>query len=130
MIKLIDILKEAIKASEAYNNLNSIKTLVDNKRGVAFVVRSSSYPDKWKEIQRLIKDNDLQTIFVKGNPGDAYVVYRKGFEKDANELKDIAEKYGGYLSYKASEEESRRIGELLGYSKEDIDEYIGKNYKK
>lgn len=130
MIKLIDILKEAIKASEAYNDLNSIKTLVDNKRGVAFVVRSSSYPDKWKEIQRLIKDNDLQTIFVKGNPGDAYVVYRKGFEKDAIELKDIAEKYGGYLSYEATEEESRRIGELLGYAKEDIDEYIRKNYKK
>ena len=45
------------------------------------------------------------------------------------ELAKIANKYGGYLSYEATEQESRRIGELLGYDKKDVDGYINKNYR-
>lgn len=125
---LISLLED-ISAEEAHSTIGSIQTLIDKKRGVAFIVKQGNSAYKWKKIQEMIKTNDLQSMYVKGNPGDAYIIYRKGFENDAAELKDIAEKYGGYLSAKATEEDSRRIGELLGYKKEDIDWYINKNYK-
>ena len=37
-------------------------------------------------------------------------------------------KYGGFASNKASMEDNRRIGELLGYSKSSIDKYIADHY--
>ena len=85
-------------------------------------------PDRYVEpVQKLIKDNGLKSMYVDGNKYDAYVVYAPGFEKDATELKDIAEKYGGYLRYDASEEDSRRIGQLLNYQESDIEDYINRN---
>jgi hypothetical protein len=126
-MKLISILKEVIKASEAYTDVESIQTILDDKRGVAFVAKRGTSSEDWKTIQKMIADNNLKTIYVEGNPNEAYVVYAQGYEKDANELKGIAEKYGGYLSSKASEEDSRRIGQLLGYDESDIENYITRN---
>jgi len=123
----MNILKEVISASEAYNDLNAVQTVVDGKRGVAFVAWKTM-PDKYVEpVKSLIKDNHLKSMYVKGNKYDAYVIYAPGFEKDATELKNIAEKYGGYLHYDASEEDSRRIGQLLGYKESEIEDYITRN---
>jgi len=124
MIKLVALVKEIISASEAYNDVDAIQTIVDGKRGVAFIAWKTM-PDRYVEpVQKLIRDNNLKSMYVKGNKYDAYVVYAPGFEKDAAELKDIAEKYGGYLHYDATEEDSRRIGQLLGYRESDIENYI------
>ena len=129
-MKLISILKEVISASEAYNDLDAIQTIVDGKRGVAFIAWKTM-PDRYVEpVKKLINDNGLKSMYVKGNDYDAYVVYAPGFEKDATELKDIAEKYGGYLRYDASEEDSRRIGQLLNYKESDIEDYIIRNREK
>ena len=120
-------MKEVISASEAYTDVDSVQTVVDGKRGVAFVSRIGNSSEDWDTIQDMIRDNNLKTMYVKGNPNDVYVVYARGYERDANELKDIAEKYGGYLSYKASDEDSRRIGQLLGYQESDIEDYVNRN---
>ena len=126
-MKLISILREVISASEAHNDLDAVQTIVDGKRGVAFIVWKTM-PDRYVEpVRELIKDNGLKSMYVDGNKYDAYVVYAPGFEKDATELKDIAEKYGGYLRYDASEEDSRRIGQLLNYQESDIEDYINRN---
>ena len=126
-MKLISILREVISASEAYNDLDAVQTIVDGKRGVAFVAWKTM-PDRYVEpVQKLIKDNGLKSMYVDGNKYDAYVIYAPGYEKDATELKDIAEKYGGYLRYDASEEDSRRIGQLLNYKESDIEDYIIRN---
>lgn len=126
-MKLISILKEVISASEAYSDLDAVQTIVDGKRGVAFIAWKTM-PDRYVEpVRKLIEDNGLKTMYVQGNEYDAYIVYAQGHEKDANELKDIAEKYGGYLAYNASEEDSRRIGQLLGYKESDIEDYIAHN---
>jgi hypothetical protein len=127
MIKLVDLVKEVISASEAYNDLDAVQTIVDGKRGVAFIAWKTM-PDRYVEpVQKLIRDNNLKSMYVKGNKYDAYVVYAPGFEKNATELKDIAEKYGGYLHHDASEEDSRRIGQLLNYKESDIEDYITRN---
>jgi hypothetical protein len=119
-------LKEEISASEAFGNLNSINTLVDRKRDIAFISRANTSEKEWESVLQTIDDNKFKVMNVRGNP-NSYVVYIQGSESKANELKSIAEKYGGILPYNATEEDSRRAGELLGYRKEDIDDYIINN---
>lgn len=125
-MKLINILKEIISASEAYTDVSSIQTIIDGKRGVSFVSKRGTSPKDWETIQKMIADNGLKSMHVKGNPNEAYIVYAQGHANDATELKHVAEKYGGYLSSKATEEDSRRIGQLLGYKDSDIEDYIGR----
>lgn len=127
MIKLKDLL-ETIKAEEAYRDDTAIQTVVDGKRDLGFLTIKGSVVDE-ADIWKAIKAGGLKTIEVPGNQFEAYIYFRPGAETKANELKKIAMKYGGFLSYEADEAESRRIGELLGYRKSDIDAYIRKNYR-
>jgi hypothetical protein len=76
----------------------------------------------------LINKNDLHYIDVPKNPYPTYIVFTKEGQKDAFELLSIANKYGGYLSPKATKDETIRIGQLLGYKNEDIQNFIKKVY--
>ena len=130
MIKLTTILneiKENIDPSEANGNLNAVQTLVDGKRKVAMIVLKGQ--SNAADTIKLINDNGLKKIGLDQRPGDeAYVVYVPGAEADAKELHNILNRYGGYASIKASYEDTRRIGELLGYKKETINAFLKKNY--
>ena len=130
MIKLATILneiKENIDPSEANGNLNAVQTLVDGKRKVAMIVLKGQ--SNAADTIKLINDNGLKKIGLDQRPGDeAYVVYVPGAEADAKELHNILNRYGGYASIKASYEDTRRIGELLGYKKETINAFLKKNY--
>ena len=119
---------ESIRAEEAHRDQGAVQTVIDKKRDLGFITIISSTLPK-EQFWKMIKDNGLKTIKVEGNEYDAHIYFRPGAEKKANELKKIAEKYGGYLAWDATKEDSRRIGELLGYVKKDIDAYINKNYK-
>jgi len=122
------LLKEEISRDDVVTDIESVRTIVDGRRGVAYVAEIGTDPRDWKAIQNMVKDNHLKAMHVKGNEHNAFVVYAQGHEKDAMELKSIAEKYGGYLAWNASKEDSRRIGELLNYKKSEIDDYIAQNY--
>ena len=130
MIKLATILneiKENIDPSEADGNLNAVQTLVDGKRKVAMIVLKGQ--SNAADTIKLINDNGLKKIGLDQRPGDeAYVVYVPGAEADAKELHNILNRYGGYASIKASYEDTRRMGELLGYKKETINAFLKKNY--
>jgi hypothetical protein len=67
-------------------------------------------------------------MYVKGNPYDAYVAYLPGSENKATQLKDLAEKYGGYLASNATADDTRKIGKLLGYQEDKIEQYIKDRY--
>lgn len=125
-MKLIKILKEVINASDAYSPVGSIQTVVDGKRDLAFL---EFYPSQASLLDRMVKDGGLRKVKVSKNPYPVYIVFRPGAERKAMELDKIASKYGGFLSGKASEEDSRRIGELLGYKQSDIEDYIKHNKK-
>lgn len=120
---LRESINEIINDSDAYNNYDSIMTIINNKRNVGFVVMLR--PDEIK----LIKDNKIHAIKVPLNPNNAYIIYNDKGKIDALELLKIAEKYDGYLAYNATEKDSRRIGQLLGYKESDIDAYIIHNKK-
>jgi len=121
-------LNETIRSDEAHREEGSIQTVIDGKRDLGYItIIGATIPES--VIWDMIKKGGLKTIKLPENKHKAYIFFRPGAERKAKELADIANKYGGYLSYEATKEESRRIGELLGYDKQDIDWYINKNYK-
>ena len=124
-----EFINESIRAEEAYRDRGAIQTVIDGKRDMGFITIKSSVDVSRYEFWKLVKIHDLSTIQLPQNEYDAYIYYRKGAERGAQELAKIANRYGGYLSYEATERESRRIGELLGYDRRDIDSYIKKNYR-
>ena len=116
------LLSEVIRASEAMGDIISVETVAEGKRGVAFI---TIFPDSREShiVEKIIENNDLHMIRCPSRPINV-VVYRPGHRKDAMELVSIAEKYNGYLAYNATEEDSRRIGQLLSYHEDDINDYI------
>jgi hypothetical protein len=127
MAKLTNKIKEDIDPSEANRNLNAVQTLVDGKRKIAMIALKGQ--SEAADVIKLINDNKLKKIGIDQRPGDeVYVVYVPGAEADAKEFTNIINRYGGYASVKASYEDSRRMGELLGYKKEAINAYLKKNY--
>ena len=124
-----EFVSESIKAEEAHRDKSGIQTVIDGKRDVGFITIKTSVDINKDEFWNLIKTNNLGTINLPENPYEAYIYFNKGAEKKAKELAKIANKYGGFLSYEATKQESKKIGELLGYDKADIDWYLNKNYK-
>jgi hypothetical protein len=119
-------INEDIDPLEATTFVGSVQTIVDGKRDVGYIALKNIPKDEIEQIKTLVSDNNLKILSVKGDQKPT-IIYKADKESEAKELKDIAEKYNGYLSIKATEEESRRIGEILGYSKESIDKYIEKH---
>lgn len=118
------ILFEDISRDEANDNHKSIQTLIDKKRDVAFVNVNEF-------LNSIIVKGGLEKIRVPENDDyNTYVVYRKGAEAKAKELWNIAKKYGGYLSFKATDDDARRIGQLLSYKPSDIENYIERRRSK
>jgi len=131
MTKFIKLLAESgyVDPLEVNNNYKSVRSLVDKKRDVCFIAKSASSKAEWEEIQKLIKKSDLKSMYVKGNPYEAYVVFAPGSENKATRLKDIAEKYKGFLAHNASEEDQREIGTSFFPFSKKVEEFIekGKN---
>lgn len=122
-------LRESINPSEAYGVQNSIKTIVDGKRNVGFIALIGSGLS-FDEFSKLIDKYKLKTLKVPSNTHQAYIVYNENSESQAKELLDIAEKYGGYLSSEATPNDTRRIGQLLGYNESDVESFIRKNIER
>ena len=122
-------LEESIRAEEAYRDKSALQTVIDRKRDLGYITLKTMVDLSIDEFWDLVKTHNLGIIKLPKNEFEAYIYFNKGAEKKAKELAKIANKYGGYLSYEATEQESRRIGELLGYDKKDVDGYIHKNYR-
>lgn len=115
------ILEQYIEPEDAYTDEKSIQTLIDKKRDVAAIGGKINL-----ELGKKIKDAKLGIIKVDNDGNGLYIIYKPGSESKANELASIAKKYGGLLSYKATPEDSERIGQLLSYNPEKIKQYIQK----
>ena len=116
------LLTEVIRASEVRDEISSIESVAEGRRGVAFLTLFP-YLHMTRIILKMIEDNDLHLIKCPSRPINV-VVFRPEHRKDAMELVSIAEKYNGYLAHNATKEDSRRIGQLLSYHEDDINDYI------
>jgi hypothetical protein len=134
-IKLFeDFIGEKIKASEAYNTMNGVQTVIDNKRDLVFISTMDNpiyRPNNESELAAMHYglENGLKAIEVKGKTdGKAWVLYKKN-KKAAQKLADYAESKDGYLS-DSTPEEAKYVGDLLGYDNADIQSFIKRVYKK
>jgi len=129
-----EFLNERIKASEAYDTMNGVQTVIDNKRDLVFISTMDNpiyRPNNDSELAAMQYglENGLKAIEVKGKTdGRAWVLYKKN-KKAAQELADYAESKGGYLS-DSTPEEAKYVGEVLGYDNADIQSFIKRVYKK
>jgi hypothetical protein len=129
-----DFVNEKIKASEAYDTMSGVQTVIDNKRDLAFISTMDNpmyKPNNESELAAMQHglENGLKAIEVKGKPdGRAWVLYKKN-KKAAQKLADYAESKEGYLS-DSTPEEAKYVGDLLGYDNADIQSFIKRVYKK
>lgn len=127
-----DVLSESIKASEAYDDLDSIQTIIDGKRDIAFLATSGDprvNNEKTLKAIRYATDNWLNFIEVDNRrEGRAWVVYKNNKE-NAIKLAGFAASKNGYLNDQTPEE-ALLVGRLLDYDEKSISEYIKKRYYK
>jgi hypothetical protein len=119
----VDFLIESIDPSEAYTDEGVLDTIIKGKKNIGTLHR----PPLW--MKKLIERHGLKLIKIDLNPQDLFIVYRPGSEKQVDELLSIANKYGGYLSYRATKDETIRIGQLLDYHQDKIDQFVKERYK-
>jgi hypothetical protein len=132
---------ESIKAGEATNAHDSLMSLLPpgfeesdwaggqppvGRRRVCFFTRWDLKPRDWSMMDKVLRLG-FKMVEVKGE-NDAVIFYHPTAKDQAMELKAIAERHRGYLSKDATEQETRRIGQLLEYDPADIEEHIRKNY--
>jgi hypothetical protein len=127
MIKLKNLIRE-IKASEAYDDRSALQTVIDGRRPLGFI--SLQFPTKITrdEFWDVARQHAIQVVPVEKNPYDAYIYYSAGNRDAAIELRDIANRYDGYLSAEATKQDTIRIGQLLGYDQADIDDFVATHY--
>lgn len=121
---------ETIHPEEAYNDVDSVKTLLSGKRDVVFLVKHN---DITKELLNIALKHGFKEFNTpqKDNPDNiAYVLYLPSAKNEAEELINIAKKYDGYLpgdnkTYKdITAKEIHKIGILLGYNNDSVDSYV------
>lgn len=118
----LDKIEEEIDPSEAYTDKGALDTIIRGKRNLGTLFRPTS------DVRKKVEENGLKLRKIEKNPHDIYIVYRPGSEDAVEELLSITDKYGGYMSYKATKDETIRIGQLLGYSQEAIDKFVARTY--
>ena len=116
------LIKEYIQPSEANSDVDSVRTICEGKRGVAFVIGVNIRD--YEQIVEMVSECDLDSLKVPNNPHDAYVVFNKDYKNEAKELLEIIINLGGYLKPEAPENITRRIGELLNYDPQEVEKYI------
>lgn len=138
------ILKENIDASEAYDNEDSIQTVIDKKRNVGLVDLSPNdildLQEKGINIMPVFpEDSDIRNQYhssMSKSWGDngakkwadkIHIIYNDEGSNDANKLYDYMKSKGGFVS-DDTPEEAKYIGKLLGYDDKSIEGYINKRY--
>lgn len=115
------IFNEDVYPHEVSNSKSAIRSLINKQRNVGWI----NLP-KQEDVD-IMNDNNIESIPVPSNPYDAYVIYLDGYENEAKELVRISQKYNGFLSPDATDEETYKIGRILGYPESEIEDYIKKN---
>jgi len=131
IIHYSDHLLESISVKDAARDEDSIQTVIDGKRELAYLsITTQRLIDPRSSIDALslALNSGLNIIPIRNRKeGVAFVVYKDDREA-AQALADFAETKEGYL-YDETPEEALFIGQALEYNQDEIDEYIQKNYK-
>jgi mutator protein MutT len=122
-LKKIMGINEGVNPETVTDNKSSVLSLINKKRNVGTVAFGKNNTDN--QIVKLINsDSELNTVFVDSNPYNLYILYRTGFENQANELKKLYDSNGGIIDPNSPDHIQRREGELLDYDKVFIDNFL------
>lgn len=117
---------EEIHPSEAYRDMDDIQTIIDGKRGVGFI--AALVPSILNDMVKKADEAGLNMFKIQRAKDAAYVIYADGYEKQARELVNIAQKFDGYLpcckGQGITPDEVYRIGRLLGYYRDNVIEFV------
>jgi hypothetical protein len=136
-VDLKNPLNESIEPSEAYNNYDSVMSIIKGKRNIGQITYAKPNDEESlnkgltnNQLVKIINEAGLEAIKIKSNEHNNWIIYKPGYEKEVKELNAIAEKYGGYFPTKEGKpEDVIRIGQLLGYNQSAIDTFIQKNFQ-
>lgn len=121
---------EDIHPSDAYRDMDDIQTIIDGKRGVGFIASLS--PERLNEMVKKADDAGLNVFKIQRAKDAAYVIYADGYEKQARELVNIAQKYNGYLPASPKQgitpDEVYKIGRLLGYYRDSVIDFVTRKF--
>ena len=113
---------ESIDPSEAYRDEDSVQTVIDGRRNVAFIpIRGNN------KIFQLAINAGLNMFKIQRERDAVLIMYNDGYENQAKELAQIANKYNGYLPCtpdKISADEVYRIGRLLDYNRQPVIDFV------
>lgn len=121
-----NFIAESVHPEDTDNGLKSLKTVFAGSRKISFqVARDFNFPG-FTEIYNLLMQNpDYGRLNVEGE-NEPFIIYHKSKQAEAEELKSLAEQFGGYLHCNAPLHMQRRFGEILEYHPEEIEKYIRK----
>jgi len=115
---------EQIDASEAYDGVGTIQTVIDGKRNVGLIATFNK-----PNLLNMIKTGGLNTIPVEQAHHNAatYIIYNNNGKNDALKLHEYMKSKDGYVSDETPEE-ARYIGKLLGYTPNSVEQYVNRRY--
>ena len=113
-------INEEIDGKKARDMHYAIMSVINKKRDVGFVDITQKYI-------KLIEDSHVGILPVRmlSHKSMVGIIYRD--KSKALRLLEIAKSHNGFLTDKTAAE-AREIGELLGYTKESINEYVWEKY--
>ena len=122
MYTFLEFLNEQVDPQAS--NSQAIQYVIDKERNVGFLCPT-------KDELKHIKSSGLSFIEIPVThwkfPGQInYVIYNEVAKREAEEIANIARRHKGLLSHEASMQETDRIGQILGYSKKDIETHLQK----
>ena len=130
-MKYLNSFNESIRASEAHNEIESLYTVINNKREMCFIaITEQRLIDPREPIKalRIALNNNLNIIPIKSSKdGVAFLVYKTDKQK-AEKFAEFIESKEGYVQ-DSTAEEALYIGQQLEYHPDDIQEYINRRYK-
>ena len=112
---------ETVNPKEMTDDKSSFFSVLDGKRNICFIARKHPF------YLELAEKYGIKVIEISKNDEEepiSYIFFNIKKEKEAKELETIALKYNGYLSYKATAEETYRTGILLEYDEDSIKQFI------
>ncbi|MFA5366435.1 MAG: GNAT family N-acetyltransferase [Dehalococcoidia bacterium] len=121
-------LKEEVDASEGFSDEKTVDSMIAGDKNVGFINFGLT---GGRMLRDRVKEAGFGIIPIQqtNHPAsfEPVLVYRKGYENQANRLHDIMKTHGGYTA-DMTPEEGYEIGKLLDYTDESILKYLNRRY--
>lgn len=119
-----NFISESVHPLDTNDPLKSINTVYRGLRKLSYhVMRDFDFPGFTEVYDELMQNPDYRVLPIEGE-NKPFIIYHKDKQKEAEEMKELAERFNGYLHCDAPLHIQKRFGEILEYHPEEIEKYI------